>query len=385
MNAERLHIIALTLRQELTKSSIADRLQSLVSACQAIGQASNATTQQNLVSARDEFYEVVTDTPSDSFTPAWRQILAEMGGEELFGRKLKQQVQQILAENQMTPLVAHQQLREILTKLQKFEDALNQLVAAFAHFQVGSEKLGPGEAEITLLIPREAVGGKLADFADELEEMKFILNTFSEVATGHTDDLEIRTVSSSGLMVFLAATPLFGAIIAKVVDFVVGQYKKILEIKKLQLEIARLELPEEISEKTKEHANTLMEAEIEDFTVEIMNQYTTVTDPGRRNELTTAVKVSLNRIANRIDRGFNFEVRIEPPAAPAKEAGEDEAIKQAVQVIQRASINMQYLKPEGPPILALPEKVEPAADREAKPDDEVKHRKKGRPKKDDTK
>jgi len=290
-------------------------------------------------------------------------------------------VQQILADNQMTPLVAYQSLQEILTKLEAFKHALDRLVAAFAHFQVGSEILAPGEAEITLLIPRDAVHEKLGDFADELKEMKFILNTFSEVATGQIDDLKIRTVSSSGLMVYLAAIPKFGAFVAKVVDFVVGQYKKILEIRKLQQEIERLQLPDEISAKTREHANTLMEDGIEKFTVEIMKQHV-VTDEGRRHELTTQVKVSLNKIANRIDRGFNFEVRIEPPTAPA---GGDKEIEQAVQAIQAASVNMQYMKLEGPPILELPEKIDSAADGEAKPDDEVKHKKRGGARKDDTK
>src|SRR6266571_6550303 len=164
MNAERLHIVALTLRQEITEQNVIGTLQNLVSSLQSIVQSSNANTQQNLVSSRDAFYAAVTDTPSDSFTPAWRQILVEMGGEELFGKTLKQRVQQILADNQMTPGVAHQQLGEILDNLQAFKKALDQLLAAFEHFKIGSEELDPGEAEITLLIPRDAVHDKLEEF-----------------------------------------------------------------------------------------------------------------------------------------------------------------------------------------------------------------------------
>jgi len=358
MNAERLHSIALALRQELSSKNTISTLESLVSALQAIVQSSNTNTQQNLVNSRDGFYAVVTNTPTDSFTPAWRQILNEMGGEELFGKNLKQGVQQILADNQMTPGVAHQQIQAILTKLQEFKNALDQLATAFAHLRIGSEKLAPGEAEITLLIPREAVHDKLEEFTEELEEMEFILNTFSEVATGQKDDLRIRSVSSSGLMLFLMASPAFAAVVAKVVDFVVGQYKKILEIKKLQLEIERLQLPDEISSRTKEHANTLMDAEIEKFTVVIVNEYHVGKNGERKNELTNAVRISLNKIANRIDRGFNFEVRIEPPKALAKDATGTGEITEAVQTIQAAAINMQYLKLEGPPILELPETTE---------------------------
>jgi hypothetical protein len=379
MNAERLHIVARTLSQELNGQNVVGALQNLVNSLQGIVQSSNANTQQTLVSSRDAFYVAVTDTLSDSFTPAWRQILVEMGGEELFGKNLKQRVQQILADNQMTPGVAQQQLGEILSKLQAFKKALEQMIAAFEHFGIGSEKLAPGEAEIALLIPREAVHDKLEEFTEELEEMKFILNTFSEVATGHKDDLKIRTVSSSGLMLFLAASPAFAAIVAKAVDFVVGTYKKILDIKKLQLEIERLQLPDEISEKTKEHANSLMEAQIEKFTVEIVSEYYTGKDAERKNELTNAVKISLNRMANRIDRGFNFEVRIAPPKTLPQDTKEANEIKQAVQTIQAASESMQYMKLEGPAILALPEDIESTADGEGK------RKKRSSPKKEESK
>lgn len=357
MNAERLHAIAQTLKEELTQRRTVSLLQALVTALQQIVQQNNQSTQQNLVNARDGFYQAVTDTPTDSFTPAWRQILIEIDGDDLFGSNLKKWTEQILAENQMTPGVAQRKLAEILDRLQKFNSALDQLISGFNHFEIGSEKLTAGEGEIALLIPRVAVHDKLEDFTDELENMTFILNTFSELATGHKDDLKIRTISSSGLMVFLAASPVFAAMVAKAIDFVVGQYKKILEIKKLQLELNRLELPEEISAKTKEHANTLMEKSIETFTVKIVNEYGSQTDGGRKNELRNMVTVSLNKIANKIDQGFNFEVRIEPPKA-LDNSKKSKEIQQAVQTIKDASRNMQYMKLEGPPILALPEKIE---------------------------
>jgi len=385
MNAERLNVIAIHLRRELDSRNSLGNLDTLVSYCQQMGQnPANPGNQQNFVSARSSFYAAVTDAPSDSFTPAWRQILVEIGGEELFGKILKERVQKILADNQATLSVAYEQLNPILGKLRSFRESLTRLTDAFKDFQIGSESLAPGEAEITLLIPRKAVNDKLGEFVSELEEMQFVLNTLSEVATGHIDDLRIRTVSSSGLMVHLAAIPKFGEIVAKCIDFVVGQYKKILEIRKLREQMERLELPSDISEQTKEYANKLMGNAIEEFAVEIVSQFSAVSDDGRRHELTNQVKVSLKTLANRIDRGFNFEVRIEPPAALPKNEPEAEEVTRAVKSIQSATVNMQYMKLEGPPILALPERTAPVSG--ATPtDDETKHRKRGGARKDDSK
>lgn len=362
MNAERLHAIARILIEELSEQRTAAALQALVTALQQIVQQNNQSAQQSVAGARDQFYKSVTDTPTDSFTPAWRQILIEIGGDDLFGRNLKERVEKTLADNQMTPGVAQQELAEILDRLQRFSKALDQLVASFSHFNIGSEELAPGEGEIGLLIPRQAVHDKLEEFTNELDDMKFILNTFSELATGHKDDLKIKTLSSSALMLFLAAAPGFAAMVAKAIDFVVGQYKRILEIKKLQLELDRLELPEEISVKTKEHANSIMETSIEKFTIEIVNEYHKGKDGERKNELRNAVKISLNKIANKIDHGFNFEVRIAPSVDDTEDS---EEIEQAVQTIKAASENMQYIKLEGPPILALPEEIKPHQARKA--------------------
>ena len=355
MNAERLHGITVTLRKELTDNNILDKFQTFVNSLQTyVQQQNNAGIQQQFATSRDDFLNAVTATPSDAFSPVWRQLLTEMGGANLFGSALKERVRQALDRNQMTPSVALNEITQILSELQAFRDSLNNLDAALNHFHIESEELAPGQAEIALLIPRRAVDDKLSEFANELEEIEFILNALSEVATGHKDDLKIRTISSSGLMIFLAASPAFGLIVAKAIDFVVSTYKKILEIKKLQLEITRLELPEEVSEKTKAHANALMEEQIEQFSVEIVNQHCS-SDDGRKNELTTAVKISLNKMANRIDKGFNFEVRIVPPKSLTKD---DKAVQEAVKAIQDASFNMQFLKLEGPPILTLPEDAE---------------------------
>src|SRR5580704_14337242 len=119
MNAERLHVIALALRRELDERHVLSSFQNLVGACQQIAQnPANAGLQQNFVTARDTFYSSVVDAPSDSFPPTWKQVVAELGGQDLFGDRLKQRVEHILNENQATLSVAHQKLNEILAQLQ---------------------------------------------------------------------------------------------------------------------------------------------------------------------------------------------------------------------------------------------------------------------------
>ncbi|MGO9211064.1 MAG: hypothetical protein ACLPXM_15670 [Terriglobales bacterium] len=377
MNAERLHAIVTALRQELAQRNMVSNLTTLVSALRNMSsQPANPSYQQTLVGSRETLRNALSDAPSDAFSPTWRQVLGDIGGGSFFGRNLLDTIEETINENQMTPTVALQRLESIQSGLQTFSKALDSAATAFSAFEIGSEELAPGECEIGILIPRQAVNNKLREYVEELGEIEFILRTLTELATGGVEDLEIRTVSSSDLMLFLSAHPRLGAVMARVIDFIVTQYKKILDIKKVQREIERLELPEDISEKTKNHANNLMEAEIDKFTIEIMTEYESVSDDGhRRNELKNAVTICLNTIANRIDRGFNFEVRVEPPAPTDANAD----IQNAVQTIRAASVSMQFMKVEGPPILALTEKTETAAEEDRKEKKRTKPRK-GEPK-----
>ena len=62
-----------------------------------------------------------------------------------------------MPKNQTTPVVAHQEMQKILEDLRNFTKGLDSTIAAFSQFGIGTEELGPGEAEITLFVPRRAV------------------------------------------------------------------------------------------------------------------------------------------------------------------------------------------------------------------------------------
>jgi len=189
-----------------------------------------------------------------------------------------------------------------------------------------------------------------------LKELSFILNHFSEVATGKPDDLAIKTISSSDLLVYLNAGIPFGACLAVAIERVVSLYKSLLEIRKLQVDIRNQGVPDEATKGIEEYASQHMEKGIQELSVDIVAEFYKGKDGGRKNELITAVRISLNKIANRIDRGYNIEVRCEPPADD--EDGHNEEVKAAVAQVLAASANMQFLKLEGKPLLRLPEKAE---------------------------
>ncbi len=353
MNAERLHAIIEALRGEMSEKNLAALLQNLVNALRQVVQQSNANTQQNLSSNLTAMYRALDDSAVDEFSPACRQLLTEIGGDKLFGAELKREIEDIIGKNQMTPSVAADRLDEIRSRMDTFRNALNQGSTALAALKIGDESLKPGECEIGMLIPRREIDNRMTQFARELEELSFVLNTFSEVATGHPDNLAIRTISSSDLLVYLNAGIPFAAMVAVAIERIVALYKNLLEVRKLQMEIERQGITKAAKD-VEEHANDLMENGIKQLSPEIVNEFYKGNDSGRKNELRTAVKVSLTMLASRIDRGYNFEVRCKPLAAGKPEK---EETKKAIAAIQAATANMQFLKLDGKPILKLPERA----------------------------
>lgn len=362
MNAERLHAIVIVLNQEMKETNSPGKLTALINALQQVINQNNAPNQQTLKQNLESMFKAVTDTPSDSFSPAWRQILTEIGGEALLGRSLKNSIETIFSQNQITLAVALQELQKLQSRLESFKNALEKCAESLKHFNIGDEKLTPGECEIGILIPRIAVDNKLLDFLDELKEFGFILNTFAEVVTGKKDDLSIRTISSSDLLIYLQAAAPYAAFVAICIERVVALYKNLLEIRKLRQDLFKQGVPDEAVSGIENHANRLMEEGINEIAEEMVNQYHNKEDNGRKNELINAVGISLNKIANRIDQGFNIEVRVAPITIPDGEEkekdSENEELLQAITKIQSATANMQFMKLEGPPILRLPEKKE---------------------------
>lgn len=363
MNAERLHSLLAVLSTEIRENDTVTKMQALISALQNVINSPNGPNQQALAASIKTFYASTTKANTDALSPAYRQILHEIGGERYFGSPLREKVEEIFATNQITPAVALDELQQLFKRLQLFEKAIDQATSAFQHFDIGDESLKPGECEIGVLIPRKAVGNRLLDFSEELKDIGFLLNTFAEVATGRRDELSIKTISSSDLLVHLNAIAPYAACLAVAIERTVALYKQLLEVRKLRQDLKTQGVPDEQTSGIEKYANQLMETGIEKAAAEIVEDFYKVDDRGRKNELTTSVKISLNMLANRIDKGFNIEVRAEP-LEENEEAEDQEEVRSAVARIQSASSGMQFLKLEGQPILKLPEAKEKAKKKE---------------------
>lgn len=357
MNAERLHAVAKAVREDLKGTKELALLNQLRSALQnQVNQPQTPNHQQQVSDTLKQLSSALDGAPSNDFSPVCRQALETIGAADLLGKALLTRIRQVFERNQITPSVALQEVAELHKQVETLSKALDQLVTALASLNVGAEELEPGQCELGLLIPREALKNKLEAFSSELELLNKTFGTFSELATGSRPGFDIRTISSSDLTVFLDLSPGVCACVAVAVERIVALYKQLLEIRLLRQQMAERGLTDKSLQGVDAHANTHMKDGIDKVIAELIEKYAAKHDEGRRNELRTELRHALNRIANRIDKGYNFEVRVEPVEEPKE--GEDEGAKQereALAVALAAAKAVQFLKPGGAPILALPE------------------------------
>jgi hypothetical protein len=360
MNAERLHAICIELQDAIDSTSLVTTVRAVANTLQAIvNQPAKADVQATLTTRLDELYDALGGFPTDQFSPAWRQALEELGGSGILGEALERRVKGIMAQNGLTPATALAELQAVSEEVKGFSEAIDGVISSFEQLNIGAEELEPGECELGVLIPRSAVHNGMSDLGSELHQLDLIFATFSELTSGERESLHIRTISSTDYMMFLEAALPLATCVSVVMGGLIVAYKNILEIKVLKNGLRRAGVKDAMMEGITEHANSAMEEAIEEIVSEVVEEYYANSDEKRKNELAASMRISLRKLANRIDKGYNVEVRVKPldlleEGDDESSAAPEETVQQIERVLETAKI-LEFVRPDGDSILQLPE------------------------------
>ena len=356
MNAERLNALLHHLRDDLKRTNLKQLMTQLTASLQQLVQNPHPQHNQNVSAALKAVLAAVENSQIDSLSPAWKQMLEEIGYSECMGQRVAERLNDSFRQAEITPSIVKEEVDKLNAEVTKLDGAINNGIKAFSALTIGFEDLGAGECELGFLIPKASIDFRLDEFADECREFDFIFGTFSEIVTGERDGYRIRTISSSDLSVFLDSAPAVAALIAATAERILALYKQLLEIKKLRSEMLKQDIPVEAFEAIDTHENTKLESSITEISAKIISDYRGQHEAGRANELENSLRISLNKLANRFDRGFHLEVRVGSLPEP-KEGDEDKhaALATSIQTIEKAAKPLQFVRPEGEPILRLPE------------------------------
>jgi len=359
MNVERLHRILIDLDEDIKLSKVATLLAQVQSHLQnQINQPNQPSHQTNLVATLDKLYEAVEKSKYNNYSPSWKEVIGEISGDNILGVDLKTEITQILASNAITPAKALEDIKKITTDFQQFQTAIKSTLTGLGALGIEQEILEPGECELGYTIPRDFVENKLSELKNEIAELNFILNNISEAVTGEKQEYEVKTISSSEFLLYVVIGLQVANVLSKATERILNHYKQILEIKNLRNQLKATGVPDSKTKGIETHANGLMESEVKKIAKEVIKEHYDG-DNGRKNELENGLVISLNKLANRIDKGFNLEIRIEPLPEPEEDeeiSAEDKQKADLVQSISESAQNIEYIETQGESILELPEK-----------------------------
>jgi hypothetical protein len=358
VNAERLHVIAKALNDELEQTEAPSLLSELVAALrQSVDDPSQPAHQQNVSSLRQRLDEALSSAPSNSFSPAWREALQELGVADLVGEALEQRIRAIFERNEITPSAAADELAPLVERLQSLQTAVTEVLDSFAFFDIGAEELAPGEFELGFLVPRAAVDEELQELGQEFIKLKRILGPFLELSMGTRPDVHVRSIASSGFQVFLHSAPATALLLATALERLISSYEKVMNIRLAYQQLREAGASNEALDGVAQDADRKMGDDIAELVGDLLAKAEGL-DSGRANELRKELTDSLNALANRIDRGYGVEVRAgdfpesdeEEPRDPEEEERRLEAEK-----VHEMQQKLSFMNVTGKPILQLPE------------------------------
>ena len=99
-----------------------------------------------------------------------------------------------------------------------------------------------------------------------------------------------------------------------------------------------------------------MKPELEKLADELLKTYGKDIEKGRKKELAVELKMSLNKLANRIDRGFQIEMRISEEAAEVEDDDSENTAALRQILDSYSSIEQHGIVSE--PVLSLPEQLD---------------------------
>jgi hypothetical protein len=180
MNTERLHAIAIAVIDDINTTNLLVTLGNLVKSLQnQINQPQEPKFQNQVSQHFKDLSDTLVKSKINNFSPAWKELLKELGVYDLLGNTLFDRIQEIFERNQIIPATVLKELTELHKQLSNYKTSFEGVISSFQTLKIGSEKLEKGQCEVGVLIPRAAVSNKLKEFSTDLDKLDNLFGTFS--------------------------------------------------------------------------------------------------------------------------------------------------------------------------------------------------------------
>lgn len=220
MNVDQLGLIVRATLEAIDESGVAKKLNEFLRAFNNLISESSETHQQQFNDKRSELRTALESERFRQFPNTWRTALEELGLYELIGPQLKQRIDYLIDNNQLTPVIARDEIKLLAGKLAKYQAEFRKIHEAFDYLGLGVGKPDPGEGVLSVLMPREYYQSELARFAEEIKNLSEMTGWLSEIVTGKAEMPKVKELSTTEPWMLISLVPgtvfVFLAIVDKI-------------------------------------------------------------------------------------------------------------------------------------------------------------------------
>lgn len=357
MNTERLRSLLGLLIAANQKHNFVGLLQAVESAyTQSVQSPSpeNATVYNDALEA---LRVTAHEFPIGSLSASRRKTLEAIGGLVYYGEDLVLRINEIVTGSD-TPSNAVAAMQDLRSKAQDFFPTVQALDDNLNKLGVRVEDIPTDSAEIEVLIPKSMVEGHLTGLVKETRHLDAVFSDIREVVTGKRTSLDIRSLGSGSLELYLTVDLVTGAVVLTFVTAVVQLINSILQTRRDRESLEQQDAPKQIIKEIISWEEKRINGQIDKLRDELLEQYKG--EEGRKEELRNALSKSLKRLADRIDRGMDIDVTT---AATVDEKEVDEttvegkqikAERRSIESISKAANVISQIERKDEPVLQLP-------------------------------
>lgn len=175
-------------------------------------------------------------------------------------------------------------------------------------------------------MPNIVTDNKITDITKNLLKWDQIFKTLKEITGEDVEDTKISLVNNGSLEFFFENSFSIALCVSLIIERIATLYKRIIEIRLARLKLTELGAPKVEISAIEQHESSEIDKEIKVIVNQILKDYSTKLEPGRKNELKTALTSHIKFIAKSIDKGVQIEVtppEIEEPEILQKETTEE--------------------------------------------------------------
>jgi len=275
--------------------------------------------QNNSAAIKNTFDTVMSQVDQSVFMrypPSKVAILNSLARKAPVGDLLRERLVALLSVPGQSAAGVLTSLRELEAEMEAFRRACQRTATGLHALGITPHSVPAGAFEVGVLIPERLVHLELGALSSEFESWNRIIRFYQELADDEEREVKVAGIASGSYELYVICGLATATLIARTIDKVLDWYLKILQIRKLRIELDRLGAPVAETDDVKKYERGLLEKEIEQLASDLIKSSSKKVDASRRAELQTSLVFSIREIVRFVDSGGLVQVDATAPDEP---------------------------------------------------------------------